>query len=89
VAQPPRAPTFPAARCPRELRHEAGRRRAAARHLLLACAPAQTTTDQKGKEDAVRRLTDEEKLTLIAVSRPNYAKVKAFLRTRRRPAIQR
>jgi len=47
--------------------------------VLLACAPAQTTTDQKGKEDAVRRLTDEEKLTLIRGLSAEYAKVKAFL----------
>ena len=47
--------------------------------VLLACAPAQTTTDQKGKEDTVRRLTDEEKLTLIRGLASEYAKVKAFL----------
>ncbi len=47
--------------------------------LLLACAPAQTTIDQKGQEDPVRRLTDEEKLTLIRGLAAEYAKVKTFL----------
>lgn len=47
--------------------------------VLLPCAPAQTTSDQKGKEDTVRRLTDEEKLTLIRGLAAEYAKVKVFL----------
>ncbi|MGD0577529.1 MAG: hypothetical protein ABSC08_01245 [Bryobacteraceae bacterium] len=47
--------------------------------LLLPCAPAQTPADQKAKEDTVRRLTDEEKLTLIRGLAAEYAKVKTFL----------
>jgi len=52
--------------------------------LLLALvlppyAPAQAPIDQKGKEDQVRRLTDEEKLTLIRGLAAEYAKVKTFL----------
>ena len=47
--------------------------------LLPACAPAQQPIDQKGKEDQIRRLTDEEKLTLIRGLAAEYAKVRAFL----------
>jgi len=47
--------------------------------LLLPCVSAQAPISQKGKEDSVRRLTDEEKLTLIRGLSAEYAKVKTFL----------
>ena len=53
--------------------------------LRLPCAPAQTPLDQKGKEDQVRRLTDEEKLTLIRGLSAEYAKVKTFLPHSKKP----
>ncbi len=42
--------------------------------VLAPCAPAQAPIDQKGKEDQARRLTDEEKLTLIRGLPPNTPK---------------
>jgi len=49
--------------------------------LLLGAglAPAQTGFDTKSKEDKARKLTDEEKLTLVRGLSAEYAKVKVFL----------
>jgi hypothetical protein len=53
--------------------------------LLVPCVPAQQPIDSKGKEDQVRRLTDEEKLTLIRGLSAEYAKVHAFLPRSKKP----
>jgi hypothetical protein len=50
--------------------------------ILLSCAslsPAQGGFDSKAKDDKVRKMTDEEKLTLVRGLSAEYAKVKAFL----------
>jgi len=47
--------------------------------VFLPCAWVQTPVAQKGQEDPVRRLTDEEKLTLVRGLAAEYAKVKTFL----------
>jgi hypothetical protein len=50
--------------------------------VLLSCAslsPAQGGFDSKAKDDKLRKMTDEEKLTLVRGLSAEYAKVKAFL----------
>jgi hypothetical protein len=54
----------------------------AALPVLLFCAslaPAQGGFDSKAKDDKVRKMTDEEKLTLVRGLSAEYAKVKVFL----------
>lgn len=54
----------------------------AALPILLSCAslsPAQGGFDSKAKDDKVRKMTDEEKLTLVRGLSAEYAKVKVFL----------
>lgn len=54
----------------------------AASLIVLSCAslsPAQGGFDSKAKDDKVRKMTDEEKLTLVRGLSAEYAKVKVFL----------
>jgi len=60
----------------------------AALPILCACgdlAHAQGGFDSKAKDDKVRKLTDEEKLTLVRGLSAEYAKVKVFLPRSKKP----
>lgn len=60
----------------------------AALPALLGCAllsPAQSGFDSKAKDDKVRKLTDEERLTLVRGLSAEYAKVKVFLPRSKKP----